>query len=251
MLMIYDLLRKIGLTEYETRIYLALLELSESTSGEIMNKSNVNSGRIYQILDSLKEKGLISEITRNNVKYFAQTDPKKILNYLEEKEKEIIHQKKEVSSIIPEIISKMNIKENNAKIEIYTGFEGLKSAFIKETKRYAKGEDLRVMGVKPDIAYPKRIVDFFRYQIYPERQRKKVRVRKINDYGFKNSGIEIEKGVEVRFIPYPSITTFNIIGDLAMININSENPVFITIESREIANAFKTQFDAVWEIAKK
>lgn len=249
--MINDLLRKIGLTEYETKIYMALLELGESTSGEIMNNSGVNSGRIYQILDSLKAKGLISEIIKNKVKYFSPTDPKKILNYLEEKEEEIIKQKQDVSSMIPEILSKMNTKGKEAKIEIYTGFEGLKAAFIKETSRYAKGKDLMVLGVKPDVAYPKKIVDFFKYRIYPERLRKKVHVRKINDYSFKGSGTKVERGTEARFIPYPSITTFNIIGDLAMISIHSENPLFIAIESEEVANAFKTQFEVLWKIAKK
>lgn len=250
--MINDLLRKIGLTEYETKIYLALLELSESTSGEIMNKSKVNSGRIYQILDSLKEKGLISEVVKNGVKYFSPTDPKKIISYLEEKEDEIKSQKQEISSIIPDILSKMNAQGKDAKIEIYTGFEGLKSAFIKETSRYSKGEDLYVLGVKADISYPKKIVSFFEYSIYPERLRKKVNVKKINDISFKNSGAKAEKGVDMRYIPYPSIATFNIIGDLAMISIHSgEKPLIIAIESDEVSNAFKTQFEALWKLAKK
>ena len=250
--MIHDLLRKIGLTEYETRIYLALLELSESTSGEIMNKSNINSGRIYQILDSLKTKGLISEIVKNGIKYFSPTDPKKILSYLEEKEDEIKSQKQEVSSIIPSILSNMNTLGKDAKIEIYTGFEGLKSAFIKETSRYSKGKDLYVLGVKPDISYPKKIISFFEYSIYPKRLRKKVNVKKINDINFKNSGAKAEKGGDMRYIPYPSITTFNIIDDLAMISIHSgENPLIIAIESNEVSNAFKTQFEALWKLAKK
>ena len=76
-----------------------------------------------------------------------------------------------------------------------------------------------------------------------------MKVKKINDLSFK--GIQkVENGIEVRFIPYPSITTFNIIGDLAMISIHSENPIIITIESKEVANAFKTQFEALWKIAK-
>ena len=52
--MIDDVLRKIGLTEYETKVYIALLDLGKATSGEILQKSNLNTGKIYDILGSLK-----------------------------------------------------------------------------------------------------------------------------------------------------------------------------------------------------
>lgn len=249
--MIDTLLREIGLTDYETKIYLSLLEIGESTSGKIMTKASINSGRIYQILESLKEKGIISEVIRNGIRYFSPTNPKKILNYLEEKEARLKKQKEEINSIIPEILSKINSKADvGAKIEVYTGFEGMKTAFIKETERYGKDESLYVLGVKPDGVYPQKITAFFRYNIYPERQRKKVNVKKLNDSSFRKSGVEIEPGVEVRYLDYPSIATFNIIGNLSIISIHSEVPIVITIESEEVAKGFKTQFETLWKIAK-
>ena len=61
-------LKDIGLTDYESKVYLALLEIGEGTSGEIINKAGIHTGKIYEILASLKNKGLISEVIVNNIK---------------------------------------------------------------------------------------------------------------------------------------------------------------------------------------
>lgn len=51
--MIEQILLDIGLTNYESRVYLALLDLGKSTSGEILKKAELRTGKIYEILDSL------------------------------------------------------------------------------------------------------------------------------------------------------------------------------------------------------
>jgi sugar-specific transcriptional regulator TrmB len=249
--MIDQLLRDIGLTEYESKIYLALIELGEATSGEIMNKANINSGRIYQILNSLKEKGIVSEITKNKVKYFSPTNPKKILEYLEDKEAKIKQQKVEVNQVIPELLSKINSQDKEAKIEIYTGFEGQRTAMLKEIERYKKGTELCVLGIKKRDFYPKKIMDFFEYNVYPKRKLNRVKIRKINDLEFKKFPDSGEDGAEIKYLDYPSTTAINVCEDLSIISIYSQEIITICIESEEVAKAFKTQFEALWKIAKK
>ncbi|MBI2665760.1 hypothetical protein HYX12_04015 [Candidatus Woesearchaeota archaeon] len=46
-----DLLRNIGLTDSEIKVYLALLELGSSTKGPIVDKSRVASSKIYELLE--------------------------------------------------------------------------------------------------------------------------------------------------------------------------------------------------------
>ena len=57
-------LREAGLTEGEIKVYLALLELGSSTTGPIVDKSGISRSIIYQILEKLMEKGLVSFITK-------------------------------------------------------------------------------------------------------------------------------------------------------------------------------------------
>ena len=66
---IFDLL-KIGLTEGESKVYLALTELGSSTVGPIVKKSGVAYSNIYDILHRLIEKGIVSFIIKNKTRYF-------------------------------------------------------------------------------------------------------------------------------------------------------------------------------------
>jgi len=52
-------LRELGLTEYETRAYLALLERGVLTASQVSEYSNVPYSKIYETLGSLEKKGWI------------------------------------------------------------------------------------------------------------------------------------------------------------------------------------------------
>jgi len=55
-----EILQRVGLTPGEAKIYLALLELGQSTTGPIVNKSKVSTSKTYKILERLENKGLVS-----------------------------------------------------------------------------------------------------------------------------------------------------------------------------------------------
>ena len=54
------ILENIGLTDGEIKVYLALIKLGSSTSGPITDKSGVSRSKIYNILERLIQKGLVS-----------------------------------------------------------------------------------------------------------------------------------------------------------------------------------------------
>ena len=64
------ILEEIGLTKSEVKTYLALLEIGSSSTGDIVEKAQVASSKIYEILDKLSQKGLVSFIIKSGVKYF-------------------------------------------------------------------------------------------------------------------------------------------------------------------------------------
>ena len=92
-----EILERIGLTQGESRIYLALLDLGQSTTGPIVEKSGVSTSKTYKILKRLENKGLVSHIMKNNVVHWSPANPKRILELLEDQEQEI--QDKKVMSI--------------------------------------------------------------------------------------------------------------------------------------------------------
>jgi sugar-specific transcriptional regulator TrmB len=71
-------LELLGLNEYESKAYQAIVDLGESKSHQISAKSGVPYGRIYDVLNSLESKGLIKLVLKKPKTYNA-IDPELIL----------------------------------------------------------------------------------------------------------------------------------------------------------------------------
>ena len=82
---ISEKLKEFGLNNKETDVYLACLELGESSVNEIAIKSNIKRTTIYDILESLIKKGLISQTQRGSKRKFFAEEPEKIKKIIERK----------------------------------------------------------------------------------------------------------------------------------------------------------------------
>ena len=80
-----QILKDAGLTEGEIKVYLALLELGDTTTGPLVDKSGVARSIVYQILERLIEKGLASYIVKDKTKYYQAADPNKLLDYAQKR----------------------------------------------------------------------------------------------------------------------------------------------------------------------
>ncbi|MGQ9564970.1 MAG: TrmB family transcriptional regulator [Candidatus Bathyarchaeales archaeon] len=66
-------LRELGLTEYETETYLALLRGGMLTASEVSEQSNVPYSKIYETLNALEKKGWIEAEHGRPSKYFPKS----------------------------------------------------------------------------------------------------------------------------------------------------------------------------------
>jgi sugar-specific transcriptional regulator TrmB len=65
-----ETLREMGLNAYETDAYIALLEGGQMTAMEISREAHVPYSKIYEVLNSLKEKGWIKSSESRPFKYY-------------------------------------------------------------------------------------------------------------------------------------------------------------------------------------
>jgi sugar-specific transcriptional regulator TrmB len=96
-------LEKIGLTQGESKVYLALLRLGSTKTGPLAKESGVSSSKVYKILDRLTTKGLAGYVVKGKVKYFTPMEPGTIIRYLEEEERKIAERKSYLKSVLPEL----------------------------------------------------------------------------------------------------------------------------------------------------
>ncbi len=77
-----------GLTKNEAKVYEQLVRLGKIGSGDLSRESGVPYGKIYNILDSLINKGL-AEVIPEKTKKFVPTSPKHLIEFIEEKQKKL------------------------------------------------------------------------------------------------------------------------------------------------------------------
>lgn len=249
--MIQSVLKRIGLTEGEIKVYLSLLELGETTTGPLIKKSGISGSKIYEVLDRLGQKGLVSQIIKDKAKNFTAASPERILDYLEERKQEIGKEQEEIHKIMPELILRQKRKEGNS-VKVYTGFEGAKTAYEDAITNLSKGDEILGWGLSEqpeswEIYFNKR--EKFRddkgvihKSIINEKYRSLYSVRK----KFPNTNIKFfPKELEMP-------TTVEIWQNkVALFIITKENPITIVIESKAAAESFRKYFNIMWKTAKR
>jgi len=126
------LLKKIGLSENESVVYIALLKLGRSSVQKIAEEAGVKRPTVYLILDDLRKKGFaLQEPSSNKTRYIAK-DPKEVIH---EKLDEI----NEVRKAIPELKA-IQKEDKRVNVLYFEGPEGMKNALMHRIDEQ-KGKD--------------------------------------------------------------------------------------------------------------
>ena len=99
-------LETFGLSSYEAKVYFNMLSLGQSTAKDISIISNIPFGRIYDVMTSLENKGIIEKQDTRPKRYLAK-DPKTAMKNLIDYKDQELSTIKESASIIEEKLAKM------------------------------------------------------------------------------------------------------------------------------------------------
>jgi len=243
------ILEKIGLTEGEVRVYLALLELGLCSTGQIIKKSQITSSKVYVILDRLEKKGLVSHVIKNNVKHFQPANPEKILDYMKEKKEEIERDTQAVKELIPSLKQR---REEFSKIQettMYQGVKGFQTARDEFISDMEKGDCYYVFGSEDPIneLYKNTIRKF-----NVDNEKRGIKTKLI--YNIKNKAIkEIYKGfkmTEVRFVSVHIPSSIAMSTSKVLLMAYGKEPVQVLIKNENLARSFLRFFEGVWGQAK-
>lgn len=251
--MLLKRLEEIGLTEGEVKVYLALLKLGTTKTGVLALKAGVSSSKVYKILDRLEKKGLVGHVIKGKIKYFRALELERLLDYLNEKEKELFEKKKLIEEMLPELKKEQLASAKLNEATVYQGFKGVTNFFRNLVDELKPGDTYFVIGAYYGEDPQLKFKDFFRKH-HLRRIHKKIKVKMLANYDVKDTIFKIVKShSEIKFLPQYLITNMEIVfyKNKTFIAIFTSEPVGFLIESEEATESFRKYFDAFWKIAKK
>ena len=241
-----SILESLGLSEAEAKVYLSLIELGSTPAGSIIKKTGLHRGTTYQILQRLKEKGLVSSIIKGKKQYFSPVEPERLMDVLKEKQENLM-------GILPKLKAKLEASKENQEITVYSGKKGIRSVLDKMLEGLThKGEyyDFGVSGLFREVMGS--------YWDLWQKQKKKYKIKSYvifnEELKKKNPKLLKDYYGEARFHPkeYSSITDTIIYNDTVILFIWTANPpVAIVIKNKDNANSYKNQFKIMWKYSKK
>jgi sugar-specific transcriptional regulator TrmB len=225
----------LGLTKNEAKVYLSLLDVGSTKAGLLTRKTGIHRRNVYDAIEMLAKKGLVSYIKENNVRIYSAVEPARLLESLKEKEENI-------KSILPELEQKFNFVQQKRGTDFYRGKQALKAIFDDQLK---EGKEILVLGACP---FAKDIVKYYFQRYDNERKRRKIKVKAIFS-GKVDYDIPLS---EVKFLPaqFNSPSATNIYGDKVAIILWTEEPFAILIHQKEIADSYRAYFELLWKQAK-
>jgi len=121
-------LRSAGLDTKEAATYLAVLELGEASMGSLVKKSRLKRTTLYDITETLKERGLIGVSRRGKRAVYTAENPNKLIEQADEN-------KRRLENLLPELLSITNTITKKPKMRYFEGVEGIKEVY-RDVLRY-------------------------------------------------------------------------------------------------------------------
>lgn len=238
-------LLSLGLSEHEIIIYKALLKSGATTTGPLISATKLHRQFVYNALDRLLEKSLVSFATRSNRKVFTAAHPSLLLQLQEER-------LKSVKDLIPELLALQGVGDE-LQIRVLRGREEFFRNLITVIDAAARTDKrIRVIGGAADVLFyntlGKRYDDYTRsckkagvkkYLVAPKASGQLYLKKFLND---KSNHLKlVESGLSS-----PSYT--RITKELVTIEVyaGTAEVVIIQMWSRAVAQGYLEHFKLLW-----
>lgn len=246
---VVQVLKSFGLSEKETSVYLAILELGRGTVTQIARAANINRTSGYDILNSLAQQGLVRISGKEPKQEYVAESPDTLLAMLEKRLKETQEGIVAAKNFIPTLKSMQKV-EDRPQVKFYEGIDGLKQVY----------EDT-LTAREPIVAYAayedmhKTLGNYFP-KYYQRRAEKGILIKGIvprTAGSLERAKFNKEERRDIAIIPpekFDISPEIDIYDNKVMIASWREK-LGIIIESAEIAHAMKKIFELAWAEAKR
>ncbi len=236
---------RLGFTEKEASVYLALLSLGRSAISEIAKKAGINRTTAYDILASLEKQGLVSRSIDPKKKTYLAELPEQIPVILDRKSRQLAEQAKQASVLVEELDLFRVKSPAKPKVKIFEGIDGLKALY--DASLLCKPHIRSFLNTDALMAFDKDYIEAY----FKRRAKKNIFIQGIMNESPQTREIQrVQKELkrDVRIVPHEEmdvVPEVYIYDDMISI-FSLKEQLGVSIESKDIAYAFKKLYDLAW-----
>ncbi|HLC84284.1 MAG TPA: helix-turn-helix domain-containing protein [Candidatus Nanoarchaeia archaeon] len=238
------LFEELGFTQREIKVYLALIEIGSSTTGPIAAKSGLPLTKVYETLDKLREKGLVSYIVVSKTKHYQASDPQELLVMLDDR-------KRRLKETVDELKLKQQYAHDKQVATVHEGLKAFKALFDRIADEVGRGDFYYAFAFKADYLGDSAPLFFRRFH-------KKLEERRIKDSILANSDVKAKvldvykdnSNIKIRFIKRSTPLGLIITKDRVIQTVWGERPTAVEIISSKINEQYRIFFEELWKEAK-
>ena len=234
-------LEAIGLHKNEILIYLDLISVGSSSAHDIATRTKIHRPNVYDTLDKLLKKGIVTQSIEENRKVFYPVSPKNLMNYLKQKEYDL-------QEVIPEIEKIHSIPKKQRKVTMSEGIRAFRNLLDDLLE---KNKDIYAYGIPKEVP---NIIGGFIGDFHKRRIAKGITMKHVynQDAEERINYLNSLDFTEAKALPESFNTTITtlICGDTVLLNFWEDPLCTIVIENQSIANTYKNYFDIIWNQAK-
>ena len=233
-----EIFLELGFTNAETKVYLALLEIGQTTAGKILDKTGLQNSTVHKVLNKLVQKGYVSFIVKSKTHYYQATDPENLLKMIEER-------KQRFQSILPALkILQKPIEKQEA--EVFEGFKGFKNMLYKLIENAKRGDEFLFFSFYTENPDDFDNVYTFYKEFEKERKKLGIKTRGIAPKIIKSKflGREIKN---ILFVDFPVPLNISVFNDKVIMTPWEDKQVSFLINSKQLAESFRQYFYSIWK----
>ncbi|CAN5572773.1 hypothetical protein BH10BAC5_BH10BAC5_13570 [soil metagenome] len=149
-------IKSLGFTEYESKVFIAVLKGTQMSASEIADDAGIRRTDVYNILKSFVEKGICNEIETNSVMKYEMIDPVIVIDKIERKilkakEEELSNLKGTLKDLLPLYRTKESEKNKIVNVELIRGYNQHRVAKFMELFKQAKEEILFMVRLEHQV----------------------------------------------------------------------------------------------------
>jgi len=242
-------LKKLGLTDYESKSYIALVSYGPMKGREVAEKSGVPPTRVFDSLKSLIEKGFVTMVSHNPMIFKAIDVDVAVKNFVNRKIENLSELQSSTINSLRDLQKPKILDRIHERITVVSGYDKMFELANQLTRSSKK--ELLILSVGEQVPASQK-------KVLKQASKSGVKILFIAQK-YDNENIHILKefksfGLEIRY--YPSKDYSIVVSDRknAIITIkhpkNPQDRIAIWFDNEELSNALADYFYSIWKKAK-